>query len=242
MSTSSPETLLPTSQPLPRYLQVSEMLGREILAGHWRAGERIPTEPVLAASLGVAVGTLRKAVAELEQRGMLERRQGSGTYVRTRAGRVKNIYEFFRLELLQGGGLPTAQILAVDAAPLPTALIAREQPAWRNGWRIRRLRALNGTPVALEEIWIDQRHALSPALSDALYQFYKEQLGFWIARVQDQLSVDALPAWAPAALGLEAGAPCTYIERQAWSNSQVVEEVSRTWVHPQRARYCARWP
>jgi DNA-binding GntR family transcriptional regulator len=239
---SPPETPLLASQPLPRFLQISEMLGREILAGHWRAGERIPTEPVLAASLGVAVGTLRKAVAELEQRGMLERRQGSGTYVRARAGRVKNIYEFFRLELLQGGGLPTAQILSVDAAPLPAALLAQDPPSWRQGWRIRRLRALNGTPVALEEIWIDQRHALTPALSDALYQFYKEQLGFWIARVQDQLSVDALPDWAPQALGLAPGTACSYIERQAWSNKDVVEELSRTWVHPQRARYCARWP
>lgn len=231
------------SKPLPLYVQISEMLTREILAGHWQPGDRIPTEPELSQSLGVAVGTLRKAVADLVARGVLERRQGSGTYVL--AGRkIKNIYEFFRLELQQGGGLPTAQILSVDREALPAGICFGGDVNSRKAYRIRRLRLLNEMAVAVEEIWIDARHKknLKAAdLNDALYLFYKNHFGFWIARVEDHVALDVVPDWAPLALGLPCGQGSMYIERMAWSNANLLEEYSRTWVNPQRARYAARW-
>ena len=99
---------LARAKPLPIYLQISELLTRQIRAGHWRGGERLPTEAELAESLGVAVGTLRKSLAVLQEQQVLERIQGSGTYVRS-SQKGKSIYEFFRLELREGPGLPTAK-------------------------------------------------------------------------------------------------------------------------------------
>jgi DNA-binding FadR family transcriptional regulator len=55
---------------------------REILDGRWAVGARIPNEPTLAALLGVSRGTVREAVKMLASQGLLEARQGSGTYVR----------------------------------------------------------------------------------------------------------------------------------------------------------------
>ena len=52
-----------SAKPLPVFQQIAELLARQIKAGHWREGERLPTEAELAASLSVAVGTLRKALA-----------------------------------------------------------------------------------------------------------------------------------------------------------------------------------
>ncbi|MES2071748.1 MAG: FadR/GntR family transcriptional regulator [Pseudomonadota bacterium] len=54
----------------------------EITNGHWPLGERIPIEPRLAELLQVSRGTVREAVKMLVSQGMLEVRQGSGTYVR----------------------------------------------------------------------------------------------------------------------------------------------------------------
>src|SRR5574343_1527142 len=102
------------AKPLPVYLQIAELLARQIKAGWWRAGERLPTEAELAQRLQVAVGTLRKGLALLEEQGVLERIQGSGTYVRKVEG-TQSIYELFRLELRDGPGLPTARILSLDA-------------------------------------------------------------------------------------------------------------------------------
>ncbi len=76
--------------------------------------------------LGIAVGTLRKTLAELESRGLLERIQGSGNYIRAINNDPQSVYALFRLELIEGGGLPTAEILSVsletkDPSLLPSA-------------------------------------------------------------------------------------------------------------------------
>lgn len=61
--------------------QVTAQLRAEICAGRWPVGSRIPTEPELARRTGTGRNTVREAVQALVHAGMLERRQGSGTYV-----------------------------------------------------------------------------------------------------------------------------------------------------------------
>jgi DNA-binding FadR family transcriptional regulator len=56
-------------------------LRAQISAGAWPVGGRIPAEPVLVELLGVGRNTAREAVQSLVHAGLLERRQGSGTYV-----------------------------------------------------------------------------------------------------------------------------------------------------------------
>lgn len=62
--------------------QVIARLRAEIAAGVWPVGSRIPTEPELVERLGVARNTVREAVRALAHNGLLDIRQGSGTYVR----------------------------------------------------------------------------------------------------------------------------------------------------------------
>ncbi|WP_406281607.1 FadR family transcriptional regulator [Nocardia sp. NBC_00881] len=61
--------------------QVTEQLRAEIRSGRWPIGSRIPTEPELTELTGTGRNTVREAVQALVHAGMLERRQGSGTYV-----------------------------------------------------------------------------------------------------------------------------------------------------------------
>lgn len=56
-------------------------LRAQIRTGEWPVGARIPPEPALAELLGVGRNTVREAVQSLVHAGLLERRQGSGTYV-----------------------------------------------------------------------------------------------------------------------------------------------------------------
>lgn len=56
-------------------------LRAQIRTGEWPVGTRIPPEPALAELLGVGRNTVREAVQSLVHAGLLERRQGSGTYV-----------------------------------------------------------------------------------------------------------------------------------------------------------------
>ncbi len=61
--------------------QVIAELRNQITSGEWPVGSRIPTEPELVEQLGVARNTVREAVRALAHNGLLDIRQGSGTYV-----------------------------------------------------------------------------------------------------------------------------------------------------------------
>ncbi|MEB8338932.1 FadR/GntR family transcriptional regulator [Streptomyces endophyticus] len=61
--------------------QVISALRTQISSGEWPVGSRIPTEPELVEQLGVARNTVREAVRALAHNGLLDIRQGSGTYV-----------------------------------------------------------------------------------------------------------------------------------------------------------------
>lgn len=61
---------------------VAEELERLVLEGVWQPGERLPPERELAERYGVSRASLREALQKLEARGVVEHRQGAGTYVR----------------------------------------------------------------------------------------------------------------------------------------------------------------
>lgn len=226
---------------LPLHIEVSEMLAREIKAGVLLDGEKLEPERAMAERLGIAVGTLRKALAELNDAGMLERVQGSGNYVRN-IDTTNTIYGFFRLELLSGGGLPSANTLSVDHVKDNEQLTFSKQGEY---YRIRRHRFLNEANASVEEIWLNADLVEEPLseldLSDSLYQYYKEELGFWIARVEDSLGVAAPPDWVPDAFGAQANAQWGYVERRSWDQHNRQVEFSKTWFDPATTRYVARW-
>jgi GntR family transcriptional regulator len=225
---------------LPKFIQLSEMLIREIAAGHLTDGARLPPERDMADDLGVAVGTLRKALADVEAKGLLDRVQGSGNYVRHRPA-VDSVYAFFRLELLKGGGLPTAKVLHVDRLSKPDAFA--RLGGHHEGHRIIRLRSLGSTLIALEEIWLDGAQPAQIAvsdLSDSLYHFYRHELGVVIASVEDRIGLDPMPSWTPDAFHLKVGEIAGYIERVSWTAAKEPAEFSRTWYDAKRAVYISR--
>ena len=64
------------------YEQIRDNLRSEMLAGRWSEGECIPTEKDLSTQFGVSRYTVRQAILELVQEGLLERTPGKGTFVR----------------------------------------------------------------------------------------------------------------------------------------------------------------
>lgn len=66
----------------PRYLAIAEAIARDIRAGRLKTGERLPTHRDLAYRIGVTVGTVTRAYAEAERRGLIAGEVGRGTFVR----------------------------------------------------------------------------------------------------------------------------------------------------------------
>ncbi|MEV0648762.1 FadR/GntR family transcriptional regulator [Phytomonospora sp. NPDC050363] len=124
--------------------QVIGQLRAQIAAGEWALGERIPTEPELVAMLGVGRNTVREGVRALAHAGLLEIRQGSGTFVRGAselAGavrrRVADCHSREALEVRRALEMEAVRLAAVrrtdaDLDAIRQALARREE-AWAVG-------------------------------------------------------------------------------------------------------------
>ena len=124
--------------------QVITQLRNRITSGEWGVGEKIPTEPELVAALGVGRNTVREAVRALAHAGLLDSRQGSGTYVRAAsemsgavsrrvaAAGVREVFEVRRGLEHQAARLAAVRRTAEDLAAMDEALNIRDA-AWSSG-------------------------------------------------------------------------------------------------------------
>jgi GntR family transcriptional regulator len=76
----------PPQGPELRYIAVANHIAARIAAGELQPGARLPAERDLAAEYGVAYLTIRRAAAELRERGLIVTVHGRGTYVAEPAG------------------------------------------------------------------------------------------------------------------------------------------------------------
>ena len=68
-------------KPLPSYLQLEQALRAAIVARQLAPGSQLPEERELARKFAVSRGTLRRALGQLQEAGLLIRKQGHGTFV-----------------------------------------------------------------------------------------------------------------------------------------------------------------
>jgi DNA-binding FadR family transcriptional regulator len=96
--------------------QALEQLRQRITQGAWAVGERLPTEPELSAELGISRNTVREAMRVLAFSGLIEIRQGDGSYLRSMTDPMGAMNALSHCSLAQAQ--ETRQILEVEAIGL----------------------------------------------------------------------------------------------------------------------------
>ena len=213
-------------QPAPgesRYGWLAGGLRARITLGEWIPGTALPPESLLAKEYGVALGTLRQALALLVAEGLLERRHGRGTFVRTGLGGA-SMLRFFRFR--SAGELqatPKSSILARSVTLASTnEADALGLPAGASVLTLVRLRSLDGRPCLLEHITLPLPAFAALAMSDTqdwddlLYPMYQRVCGVTVHRAEDQLSFGLLSAEQAQQLELETAHPCVQVQRTAF--------------------------
>ena len=213
-----------TAEPLgfrPLYRQVKAIFVRRLADGVWAPGASLPSEGQLAAEIGVSQGTVRKALDELAAEKLLVRRQGRGTFVAEHDER-RILFQFFKLVPDDGvARFPDSRVLGMATGIAePAEALALELAPTDTVIRIRRLRALDLTPLVLETLSLPKR--LFPGLEadpvpNNLYSLFASRYGVTIAHARERLKAIALDASAAADLGVEAGTPALEIDRIALS-------------------------
>ena len=109
---------------LPKYAQLRETLFCAISAGHWKPGDKLPTESELTRMTPYSLGTVQRALRALVEEGLVTRSQGSGTFV-TEARHP--IDAPLHLRFLGGEGEPRF-------LPLFPKVLSRKRIAERGRW------------------------------------------------------------------------------------------------------------
>ena len=73
--------LISQTDPRPLYLQVKEQIRHRIAVGELKPGDEIPSIRALAADIRVSVITIKRTYLELEREGVIQTRQGRGSFV-----------------------------------------------------------------------------------------------------------------------------------------------------------------
>lgn len=220
MTTLSADSLATGDQGLPLHRRLAEVLAAAIRSGELDPADPLPSEKDIARDCDVALGTVRQAMSLLQEAGLIERRQGRGTFIK-RADFSRSLLRFFRF----GDGtveIPRGTILASEAAAADEATAAAlDLSPGDPVLRLKRVRALAGTPVVHEVIWLPLPRfepltkLATDDYPDLLYPFYEERCSVIIARALEELSFAESDARDRELLDCGDGAPIIAIERVA---------------------------
>jgi GntR family transcriptional regulator len=203
-----------------RYLQLATLFRHRVEQGVWPAGRQIPTVDELAAECGVARATIRQALGQLAQEGLIERFRAKGTFVRaTPPERIWCDVETDWTGLLRSREGAEIEILSdepgQDGAVAPIS-IGHAAPSYRH---LRRRHWRHGQPFLLADVWMDDRLSARVTAEDLVTKTSLKLVaglpGVTIAEARQTLTIGSADVETAAALQLALNAPVAHVHRVA---------------------------
>ncbi len=223
------ESKLDPHSATPLYLQLEALLREALASNTWKAGEALPPERALAEQFGVSRLTLRKALERLEAQGLVQRRQGSGTYVAPRLEQPLSALTSFSEDMRARGLEPSTRWLKRGLfTASPEEVLALSLSPGEKVARLERVRSAQGEPMAVERAALPAHLLPYPEqVKESLYA-YLESKGLRPVRALQRLRSVAASRQEAELLGLRAGEPVLYIERLSYLADGSVLEFTRS--------------
>lgn len=201
----------------PLYLRLKALIQNAIREGSLNANDALPSEREIASMLDISRVTVRRALAELVEDGVLTQKRGSGTFVGRGGQRVEQRLSrltSFTEDMVARGLTPSVRWLQkAIAAPSPEEAMVLGLATGERIVRLRRLRLANDKPMALEQAVVPTRLFAAPdAIGSSLYAAL-EAAGVRPVRALQRLSAESLNAEDSAILSVASGSPALYVER-----------------------------
>jgi DNA-binding GntR family transcriptional regulator len=226
---------LDRSGPIPLYFQVAQKIEEAILTGVLPAGSRLENEVTLGMRLGLSRPTVRRAIQELADKGLLVRRRGIGTQVVH--GRVTRSVELTSLweDLAASGKVPTTQLLEIRIESADSKLA--ERLAVEEGSEllyVRRLRLADDVPVAVLINWLPAQYTdftSEDLAAHGLYQLLRAR-GVNIRVAKQRIGARKASTDEARLLDLDRGSAVLTMDRTAYDNSGAAVEYGHHCYHP----------
>ncbi len=215
-----------------RYRAIAADLAEQIRSGRYAAGEALPAQRELSAAYGVTLMTLRQALRQLTDEGLIVQQAGKGTF-------VAPAHLAYQLDALHS----LADDLRKQGHEVRTSVLGcsvRRAPAWVSGrlrtragesaLRLERVREFAGRRAIHQVSWIRQPYAERIRAHDftrgSLYGALAE-VGVTVARATETIRPDLLDARLAAHLGEDAGTPVFVSDRTTYALDATAVVVDR---------------
>jgi GntR family transcriptional regulator len=159
MSAQLVDLRIDRSSPVPLYHQLAEQLSAAIRDGQLEPGDPFENEMAMCQRLGLSRPTVRRAIQEMVDQGLLVRRRGVGTTVANR--KVHRRFELSSLfdELKRAGREPRTTVLDLELVKEPRAAVSLDLDEGTELLSVVRLRLVEDKPLALLHNWLPPEYS-----------------------------------------------------------------------------------
>jgi GntR family transcriptional regulator len=209
--------------PIPYYFQIEEWIRELITTGKLQPGDKLPPETTLCKNLGVSRLTLRHALLNLTNEGLLFRKRALGTFVAfpkrqipIAANRLGGLTD----EMAKRGSIVHSRVLNQQKVPAVDEILRNLQLSWNDTViQIQRLRSVNETPIVIETCYFPYKRfpeLLTMDMTDqSIYQILDEKYDALPQEAFDNFIASVATAKEAGLLDITEGAPVMRYQRVA---------------------------
>ncbi|GAA3400512.1 GntR family transcriptional regulator [Paenibacillus hodogayensis] len=233
---------LDKNSPVPLYHQLTEALVK-MIEDHYVEGDALPTEPELEQRFGVSRMTVRLAMNALADEGLVERKQGRGTFVRSPkiTHQLTSITSWTE-QMKERGFVPHtvhAEIVVVDP-PKKIGALLQLRPGERTV-RIKRVRYASGEPMCIMINYVKETllggFAEKGLQGESFYETLARDYGIRIAKAQETVEAREATEHEAELLRIQAWSPVLFVTRLSYLPDSVPFEVVHLTSRADRYRY-----
>jgi GntR family transcriptional regulator len=227
---------------VPLYIQIRNLLRERIRLGEWAADDPMPTEEELVAHFGVSRTTVRQAMSDLANEGLVVRQAGRGTFARQPLMVVRmQQWHSLTTDIAQRGLRPSKRILVVEKLDARMTEIAHRASELAEGeiLHLQSVRYANEVPIVVLDNYFP--HELCGFLAELELddpEFSIERAlsehGIELTRANGEISAVRASAHEAQYLKIARGSPLVEIATKAYNADGRVVEYSRGVVATER--------
>jgi GntR family transcriptional regulator len=213
----APSPLSPVQQPL--YVQIKELLRGRILDGSYQPHQQLPSEAEMIAAFDVSRITVRQALGDLENEGLIFKLHGKGTFV----SKPKAFQDLGRLqgfgEAMRQMGYETYSRVVSIRNVVPSAQVREQLKLGKRAGvtELRRLRFLNRAPISFDVSYLPtalgQKLAKEDLATRDVFVILENDYGLSLGHADLQIGSALADEHLGAQLQVQEGSPVLFIER-----------------------------
>jgi GntR family transcriptional regulator len=217
--------MLDRNNVIPLYKQLQEKLKTQIQSGKRKPREKIPSEVNLAKEFGVSVITARKAVNLLAEEGLVEKKQGKGTFVASpkytrNLSQVISFSEVCRLNgTVAGSKLLECKLIDADKKTLDSL----NRPEGEKVLYVERLRYVDNEPIVIEKniFSIAYSFLINEDLdNESMFDILRERSGTEVTMSSRTIEICRATQKESQQLNIAKGSPLLLIKSIAYSKDE----------------------